>query len=128
MMMSLFSSDSSFDKPTKLSTCRLSYSALQMSVLLGPLSFFCQRTGKRFNKALMMKKKKQKERSCCFLSLYRIFYLLPGAVGTLSRFVVVPSTVERHELFSGAFSVVHFVALLDVDLVHLDWATRFAGH
>ena len=68
-MMSLFSSDSSFDKPTKLSTCRLSYSALQMSVLRGPLFFFCQRTSKRFNKALMMMKKKNRKREVVAFSL-----------------------------------------------------------
>ena len=55
-------------------------------------------------------------------------YLFARAVGTLSRLVVVPGSVERHELVARALAVVHFIAFFDVDFVQFDGAAGFAGH
>ena len=55
-------------------------------------------------------------------------YLFTRAVGTLARLVVVPGSVERHELLARALAVVHFVAFFDVDFVQFDRTAGFAGH
>lgn len=54
--------------------------------------------------------------------------LLPGAVGALPRALVVVGPVERHELVPLTLRVVHLVALVYGDLVHLYGAPRLAGH
>ena len=54
--------------------------------------------------------------------------LFAGTVGALPGLVVVPGSVEGHELVASALGVVHLVALLNVDLVHLDRAARLTRH
>ena len=54
--------------------------------------------------------------------------LLPRRVGTLPGALVVISAVKRHKLIACAVLVIHLVALLNLDLVHLDGAPRLARH
>jgi hypothetical protein len=54
--------------------------------------------------------------------------LLAGAVGALAGVLVVTSPVEGDVLVAATLLVVHIVALLDRDLVHLNRAPALAGH
>ena len=55
-------------------------------------------------------------------------YLLPGRIWTLPSLAVVVRPVERHERVPRAVLVVHLVALVDGDAVHLDGAAVLGGH
>lgn len=55
-------------------------------------------------------------------------YLFSGAVGAHSSFPVVGGAMERYRLPALALLVVHLVALLYLDAVHLDGASGLAGH
>ena len=46
----------------------------------------------------------------------------------MARVAVVLRPVERHERVAFAILVVHFVAFVDRNPVHLDGATVFGGH
>ena len=54
--------------------------------------------------------------------------LFPGVVGALSCVWVVAGPVEGHEGLAVAPLVVHLVALLDLDAVHLDRAPVLRSH
>lgn len=55
-------------------------------------------------------------------------HLFPGTVGALSRLAVVAGAVEGDVLVALALLVVHLVALLYLDLVHLYGTAGLARH
>ena len=61
-------------------------------------------------------------------ALLTLAYLFSGTVGTLSGPAVVVCPMEGHVAVALAVLVVHLVALVDGDVVHLDGAAMLGGH
>lgn len=62
------------------------------------------------------------------MSVICISYLFSGQVGWLTSRWIINCSMKRHLSSSLTISVIHFITLCNLNLVHFNRAARFTGH